>query len=271
MSKSLKDFILVSDLDGTLLGHNGVINERNFKKIDEFKSLGGFFTIATGRTRESLRPYIDKLGINLPAIICNGGAIYDYIKDEYLKVYYVDCKVKEVIKDVNDNFRYIGINVMDKDNIYIVNENEYSKSHIIAENLTYVKCDNLDLLPKEILKVVFTHEDEKLKELETYLENKYKDYSFVRSGEFYYEITPKDINKSVGINFLLENFDIDKTKVFTIGDYYNDVAMLKDATMSGTTQGSNEDIKKVATKTFSKCEDGAVADFISYIINNFGG
>ena len=58
---------------------------------------------------------------------------------------------------------------------------------------------------------------------------------------------------------------IEKGKVFAIGDYYNDVEMLKNADISAATYGAPDDVKAIADYITVPCEEGAVADFINYL------
>ena len=50
-----------------------------------------------------------------------------------------------------------------------------------------------------------------------------------------------------------------------MGDYYNDVEMLRAADVSAVPMETPEDIKEIATKTLGSVKNGAVADFIDYL------
>lgn len=68
--------MLISDMDGTLLTSSQQISKENMAAIRKFKQLGGMFTLATGRTEESIDPYIRKLNLEIPLILYNGAKIY---------------------------------------------------------------------------------------------------------------------------------------------------------------------------------------------------
>ncbi len=71
--------IIVSDIDGTFLGHNSRIVPENMEAIEYFKREGGSFTLATGReiyTIPQRVPMVKEL-CNIPLIACNGAYIYD--------------------------------------------------------------------------------------------------------------------------------------------------------------------------------------------------
>ena len=66
---------LITDLDGTLLPDNKVLSEGDIKAIKCFVSDGGRFSIATGRTIQASRRYINALDVNMPVILYNGSLI----------------------------------------------------------------------------------------------------------------------------------------------------------------------------------------------------
>ena len=50
-----------------------------------------------------------------------------------------------------------------------------------------------------------------------------------------------------------------------MGDYYNDLEMIKIADVSAVPEDAPEDFKAYADFIAGSCEDGAVADFIDYL------
>mgnify|MGYP001536752143 FL=1 len=64
--------------------------------------------------------------------------------------------------------------------------------------------------------------------------------------------------------------NIKKGGLFAIGDYYNDLEMIKKADISAVPAGTPRDIEMYADYTACSCEDGAVADFIDYLAKKKG-
>ena len=69
----------------------------------------------------------------------------------------------------------------------------------------------------------------------------------------YYEQMPKGMSKFTSLKKLCEILGIENGKLFAIGDYYNDLEMIKNADISAATEESPDDIKQYA-------------DFIDYLI-----
>ena len=65
-------------MDGTLINSKKEISKENLDAIKYFVNNGGKFTVATGRMVASVSGFLDKLKLDLPAILHNGGKIYDY-------------------------------------------------------------------------------------------------------------------------------------------------------------------------------------------------
>ena len=82
--EDISKLLLISDLDGTLLPSNKVLSKVDLDAIKEFRSLGGKFTIATGRTLQSVQCYFDELQLDMPFILYNGAIVYDLKKEKSL-------------------------------------------------------------------------------------------------------------------------------------------------------------------------------------------
>ena len=81
----------------------------------------------------------------------------------------------------------------------------------------------------------------------------------------YYEQFPAGVSKASELDKLKKMLKIDKGCYFAMGDYYNDLEMIKAADISAVPSETPEDIKAYADFVAGKCEDGAVADFIDYL------
>ena len=77
-------YLLVSDMDGTLLNSNGRLSKENIAAIEYFVDNGGKFTLATGRMLPSVKRHIEKIKVNLPVIMYNGTKVYDYNTNEVI-------------------------------------------------------------------------------------------------------------------------------------------------------------------------------------------
>ena len=83
---SLSDWLIASDIDGTLNNKRRKLPERNRTAIHQFVyTYGGKFILASGRSIESMRKHFNRLGLNHGyAVFQNGAGIYDYRQEKVL-------------------------------------------------------------------------------------------------------------------------------------------------------------------------------------------
>ena len=87
--------LIVSDIDNTFLAKDRSIPERNLDAIEYFKSEGGLFTFATGRSHFSLLhafPNAAEL-LNVPAVLGNGSYLYDCKAKQLIAPMYLDTEL----------------------------------------------------------------------------------------------------------------------------------------------------------------------------------
>ena len=265
-----KDIVLFSDIDGTLCTYDKTIPKNNLKAINRFKSLGGRFSICTGRSALSLRKAVDVTILNFPAIIFNGGGIYDYSKDEYIKDSGFTVDVAPFVKEIFERYPDVGLEVNVDNVLYCVKYSERSSRHILTENDSF-KLYDMDSLPKgQYKKVLFTGSVEDIDRLSADFLSRNSDdndYYFLRSEPSLFELLPAGAKKGIAIKEISEMYGIPTENICAIGDYYNDATMLEAAGCACAVGGAPSEITDMAEYVSCKCDEGAVADFINYIEN----
>lgn len=78
------DVLLTVDFDRTLTAEDSSIPERNLEAIRYFMAEGGAFTVNTGRSLAMSRCFFDKVPMNAPVLLYNGGAAYDTEKEDFV-------------------------------------------------------------------------------------------------------------------------------------------------------------------------------------------
>lgn len=265
MSKRISDFLLVTDLDQTLLdGENG-IPKRNLLAIERFRKAGGRFTIATGRSIESARRVIQGLGIDTPAVLNNGSVVYDYKTEQILLQHRLPDSIKQIAYDLLDRFPSAGGEAFSGRDVYILQYNDFIHMHIQLEGFPFLEA--LRGTPtSEWTKVLFADSPEVILHMSRYAaELQGVDARFVMSSPSYLEILPQSANKGTGLVHLAKNLGVATENTAAIGDYYNDAEMIQAAGIGAFAENAPDDLKKTADIVVGQCKDGAVADLIEYI------
>ena len=267
MQKSLPfaGCLLVSDLDGTLIGRGGEIPQRNIDAIHRFTQEGGLFALATGRSDMASRPYAELAGVNAPSILYNGAAIYDFESGRFLWSRYLPDTAAGVVRDVAERFPGVGVEFYSDGVIYITRSNAVIERHIRYESLRVVSC-GMDALPGNWNKVLFAAEHETLLEVEKYvLAGECGCCECVMSSDTYYEMLPAGVTKGSTVKVLADMLKIGYDRIMGIGDYYNDRKLLEEAALAAVPAQAPEDIRKLADVVVCGNGEGAVAEFIEYI------
>lgn len=247
--KEFKGYLMVSDMDGTLLNSKGIISEENIKAIKEFMNMGGKFAFATGRMRESTKKFLKHITPNAPVILYNGALVYDYENEQIIEESYLEEEVKLILKEINKFDASIGIEIYCNDNVYIYHSNKYTdrfsqKGYMVSYEITE------ELIKDNWTKVLLTGDKEVLDIIEGDFKNKFGDFNIVRSDEVYLEIIPREVSKGKALERLCKHLNIPMENTIAVGDNMNDIEMLERAKYGFCVESGNprvlERVKYVA-------------------------
>lgn len=253
--------LLVCDMDGTLLQADQGISEQNINAIQYFVEQGGLFTVATGRTEKSVGRYLDRLPINVPAILYNGAAIFDFLTGTYL----LDCRLPdethEVVSKLLGKYPGIGVEVYHEGVIYYPFENSITTMHRYREGFTPDFTD-FHLLPHHWHKVVLAIDPGTIGEVHSYLRGIAKGFDIVQSEPQFLELLPAGANKGSALRTLTAMIDMDLSRTIAIGDNLNDLEMIREAGYGFAVENAHPVLTRNADFSCAHHNDHAVADLI---------
>ena len=261
-------FLLVTDVDGTLLDHHAVLSPRNKEKIETFMQLGGGFCIASGRSRMSVQHVLEQTGlhVNRPCILINGSLLYDYEKGEETERTPLPPTAREVMEQVLDRFPQVGAEVFLTDGIVPVRDNDLLVHHRKYEEPadSFVER-NLRTAPWG--KLLFAVPPEKMGEVERFFQAlPHSGMKFVASCDHYYEVMAEQADKGAGVRALSRRFGYRRENIAAIGDYFNDVEMLGAAGIPAVPGNAPDAMKRMFPHVLCRCEDGAVGELIEELM-----
>lgn len=223
--------MLVSDYDQTFY-----INDEDIKKnkiiINKFREKGNFFVIATGRSYDDFMKKKNEYSVEYDYLIINHGA---------------------TILDKENNFIFEA-----KIPNYILNN---LKSDLQIEKSERYFCCSLfesrvDFEYKNLTKIHVKYSDlEYSNKIQNKLEKKYGKFLNVYyvSGNSI-EIISKNTNKSKAIKLLSEKTKVKQEDIYTIGDGYSDIEMVKN--FNGfCMKDSVDELKKISIKEYESVSD----------------
>src|SRR5919106_6146849 len=96
--------LVASDIDGTILGHDGKISDRTVRAFQACRDAGVELVFVTGRPPRWLHPLQDQLGHTGRVICSNGAVVWDLEADRLVSAKALELpamfKVRQIIKDL---------------------------------------------------------------------------------------------------------------------------------------------------------------------------
>lgn len=261
MSKKIfEDLYLFSDVDGTLATTSGHIPQRNIDAIKYFVENGGTFGVATGRYLGDIE-LLEQVDINGLCILNNGGCVYDFTKKKLASTSLLpDNIIGDIVKFLEKNTD-IGLLIVNDDG-YITTVIDKHDRPVLDKSYVARKLEDVKTPYYKILFVINKNMYDTIGELRALYIN---GIDFVQSGRNTLEVVPQDISKGKTFIQICNDFNIDKSKTFFIGDSYNDVSIMRVVGHSACVNDSPYDIKDLVDTVVGDFQNGAVADFIEVI------
>lgn len=258
--------LLCTDLDETLLKNDKSVSRENIEAIEYFKSNGGKFTFITGRIPRAVTETIARVKPNAPIGCLNGASIYDFENDKNLYEMVIDKSVSGLLEYIDKEFPSVGIEIVTHGFCYFCKENYRTEEHKRIEKAPDLKSDFYNA-PGKWAKVLLIDEKEPIdKMIAPLLAHKdAKNFDFVRSTDFYYEILPPGASKGNVLLKIADILNIDKCKTIAVGDNENDVSMLKAAGAGFAVSNAVDAAKEAADYITVSNEENAIAKIIGQL------
>ena len=256
--------MLVTDMDGTLLDSKSRISEANQRAIKRFIAGGGLFTVATGRMFKAVEPYLPVLPMNIPAIVYNGAAIYDFSTNKILWQNCLPDNLENVAEDIIGQFPGAGLEVFHGEDLYLPAQNEETAKHAIREGFHPISACLKDI-PKPWFKMLVASKPEQLLEVEEFLKNRPEEFNSVYSEPQFLELLDKSVSKGSALKRLAEMLNFPCDCIVVVGDNRNDIDMLKAAGTGIAVANAHRDTAGVADIICSHHDQDALAEVIGWI------
>ena len=260
-----KNIIFMTDLDGTLLTSEKKVHPKDMAAIERFRAGGGIFTIATGRGYSMAKRVAEEICPNVPCVIFNGAAVYDFNSDKFLWRCEIDSNAREYIHKITDKFPEVGVEVLCEQTVYVPFMNDYEQRHLDMEGVV-PDLRPLDEIPDEgWLKFLFTAAPEVLDEIEKMTASGFEDVTRMRSAAIFYECLPFGVDKSRGFAELIKILGAENRFSVASGDYKNDAAMIKNANLGVAVANALDEVKAVADLVVCDNNSAPISEVIEYL------
>ena len=269
--------LLASDFDNTLIYTEEALirgepvpplPERNRQALEHFMAEGGRFAVSTGRALAAFVKYADQVPMNAPGVVCNGAAIYDFAKGEYLVTALLDERARERGQQVLEAFPQAAVEAYHIDNvIHAVHPNEITRHHEHLTKVGVTEAPSLLDVPLPLGKLLFEADHETLLKIRDFLTDRGwgGDYELIFSGQSLLEMTAKGANKGGMVRRLAELLGIPREHVYCVGDEANDLPMLQWAAEGFAPANCIPAVRDSGATIVSHALDGALADVVELL------
>jgi Cof subfamily protein (haloacid dehalogenase superfamily) len=259
--------LLFTDLDGTLLRHDGTVSATVKAALQQMMQKGHRLILTSGRSLASILPIAqqilspqeltddcypntsDQVAQNLIVVADNGSCIYDFgTKKVILDLRFTPKQVRFYTEEAQKAGLHIQLYV--DGCLYSTKESEELIYYRKGQSLPYRIVEDLAAVaPNGCGKMVLIHLTDRLP-LEQYRErvknivNEQVELLF--SGPKYMDILPEGSGKGNAVLFLQKHLGVLPTCVYAIGDEENDISMLKSAHTGIAVQNAKDAVKAAA-------------------------
>lgn len=258
--------LIASDIDGTIVGENNCITQKNLKAIQDIHHADIDFTICTGKPYSMVKNFCTNLHASY-GIFGNGNQIIDLKTGKEI--------FRKTLSKEDCNF---CISLAKKEQLHI---HFYTENEVITPGLLYMDLRNFILkdslyhsnlefkIVSDIEEYIHNHNcpifklvvssPYSLATLKNTLENQtnliiyhiqklnqYKDTIIQKEYE-YLDIMPSQISKSKALKILTNHLQLSSAEVMAIGDNLNDIDMLQNSGIGVAVANAYDDVKKIAT------------------------
>jgi Cof subfamily protein (haloacid dehalogenase superfamily) len=260
---------LAIDLDDTLLKTDLTIDEADQTAIRRAVAAGVKVILASGRMVQSIRPYAQLLGLNLPLIAYNGAIIQAAGSGDILYNSPVPAQAAARVLLI---FRQRGIhlNAYINDQLYMDELTSWGRDYAANAGVEPHVGDLSRILSTgPAHKLLGVAASEQIDAIQAELECEFDGaLQFVKSKPLYLEILAPGVSKRKALEELAASWGLNRDEVMAIGDAPNDLAMLEWAGVGVAIGNARDKVKQAADLVVADHDHQGVAEAIERAIFN---
>ena len=265
MAGKFDGMLICSDFDGTLFW-GGKISEENAEAIRYFQKNGGRFTITSGRYPVFLSKHRHWVDANTYLIGLNGTIISSYDGKDVLREGFLQPEAREVVKRIVDEVEEIAMIDFSTTEIpdvikkkcqapegegffrYLPREQDRELLDIALSCKTYrIIFHTADIASDEVT--------QRLRDIAG------KDFAISRSSPCGIEIQNAAYTKGTSAKYLADHLGIHT--LICVGDYENDISMVKVADIGCAVENAIPNLKRVADRILPAVDKHPFAELIA--------
>jgi Cof subfamily protein (haloacid dehalogenase superfamily) len=251
--------LIVSDLDGTLLGLDNHIKKEDKHAIQLAMEQGIDFAIASGRMDNEILDVLKELDQKAHRISQNGAFIYTKTNLPLYAATFSPQLAQQIYRQAKELEEAIVL-VCNENTYFIEETNENTVE--IEKRLFYGLHEHpniLDSIDKDIhpSKITVLAANEQIVEFEQKIIHQFGNHidTFISEPRCL-DIMPKNISKGNAIRTLMEHLRLQPNEIACFGDAFNDIPMFRLTPYSFAMSHAHPDVKKEAQYVINSVSEG---------------
>ncbi len=261
--------LIATDLDGTIVSHEGVISQRTIDAFTRARDLGIHVFFVTGRPPRWMGEIREAFGFGA-AICCNGAMLYDLINDAVLEEWMIPIDEQlEVVRRMRIAMPEMSFAV--ESNSHYQREIAYiPRWDIGMDNIGVEKIEEAMKRPAlKILGRCSNHEftsDEMVEVAHRELHNLVT-VTHSTSRDSLIEISALNVSKGTSLEIMAQRLGLTAEDCVSFGDNPNDFSMLEWTARSYAMSDGHPDAPSFAKAVAEACEADGVAKIIEELLD----
>lgn len=262
--------LIVTDLDDTLLDARGKLPQQNIDALHKARDRGAVVTIATGRMTSAAIGFAQRIGVDSPMIVFNGGLVYDPLRKRAIYENPVPLPLtREILRAAEDMGVYIQY--FDHDHYYFEKRCSYANAYGAHVGFAGVEIGEKlsGWVQKPAAKLLVDTRPEIRDEICTQFQQMFGDrLHIMRTRRSYIEFVANGVDKGVALESLARELGVERDEVAAFGDAQNDIGMLQWAGHGYWMKNGHEDARGAARYIAPANTEFGVAKAIEEMIDS---
>jgi len=245
-----------------------VVTERTAATVRRAEAAGLHVIVVTGRMVQSVRRFLEPVGIDEP-VICYQGAVVAAADGTWLRHEPIPF---ELARDALAALREEGYdpNVYVDDELYVGAASQAALDYAGFQHLTIHEVgDTLEWLSEPPTKLVAVGDPAALDGVEQRMKARFGARLYIsKSLPFFLEFAAAGVTKGAGLDFLAEHMGFTREQTVAFGDGENDVELVEWAGYGIAVANAHERVKAVADRICPPAEEEGVAQVLDAYLDS---
>ncbi len=255
--------LIAIDLDGTLLTSDRRLSPGAVEAVHQALEQGVHVCLASGRAVSTMFPFADQLGLTGPIVSCNGAYVLGLNREEVHHSTVPQGTAHAVLDYARE--RGIHTNLYTRGEVYFSQDDHWAevyRDRTGVKERSIIDTRQMGAIPAtKILfidhrEAVLRHYEETSKLLDS------QGASIVLSEAEYIEFLPPGVDKAFGVQAVASALSLQRHQVAAVGDYLNDLEMVRWAGFSGAVANAAGPVREQAGLVVASNDEGGAAEFI---------